>query len=485
MVLEKIFTPKIRIGIVHVIFALLLIEYIFIPFIWDSEHLVIPYNIPEPIGKIKIWDVYKGITLIILFYFHTFVLLPILLKKLHVGKYIILTTLGFVVATLVLEMLHSGQYTLILSKLNQANAFTITKEIYISITIHALKIFYFFFMTSLTYSFLTLKKEHQKKLLSLNYKEIVINFILVTGTLFFVNVIYKSSTILFFQIVCISLFYLINYAITQILKRNKDYDKILFLIVGLFIFFILLTRVILHFFHLINADTKILSITLVYLLLFILSFVYSYIRLKLKSQNIQLGTKDSELKLLKSQVNPHFLFNTLNTLYATALEENASKTGESIAKLASLIRYMQEDITKDFIPLENEIKYLLDYIAIQKLRCEVTPTIETNFAAIKNHLISPGLLIPFVENAFKYGIDPSKPSKLSVAVVCTKHNIHFECVNSYDDDFNPYYKEQGFGIGIKNAKQRLELVYPKRHTFEINTENYTFSVKITITTKEK
>jgi sensor histidine kinase YesM len=117
------------------------------------------------------------------------------------------------------------------------------------------------------------------------------------------------------------------------------------------------------------------------------------------------------------------------------------------------------------------------------LRCAVEPEIETNFKQIENYQISPGLLIPFVENAFKYGIDPSKPSKLKVSVICDENTIHFECVNSYDDDFKTYYKEQGFGIGIKNAKQRLELVYPKIHTFEVEKENNIFSVKISIEIK--
>jgi hypothetical protein len=220
-----------------------------------------------------------------------------------------------------------------------------------------------------------------------------------------------------------------------------------------------------------------------FILLF-LSFVYGYVRIKSKvkekSFNIKLRGKESELILLKSQVNPHFLFNTLNTLYATALNENAVKTGASITKLASLLRYMQKDINNDFIPLENEIRYLQDYIAIQKLRCAVEPQVETQFTNIKNQIVSPGLFIPFVENAFKYGIDPSRASKLSVSVICDNDNIHFTCVNSFDNDFKAFQKEEGLGIGINNAKQRLELVYPKNHTFELIKKENEFSVKIKI-----
>ncbi|WP_242133878.1 sensor histidine kinase [Aestuariivivens marinum] len=220
-----------------------------------------------------------------------------------------------------------------------------------------------------------------------------------------------------------------------------------------------------------------------YIPLFLVSLTYGYIRVKIKNQDNILEAKESELSLLKSQVNPHFLFNTLNTLYSTALEENAKKTAQSTAKLASLIRYMQEDINKDFIPLESEVKYLKDYMNIQELRCAIAPQIETEFSNIENHTISPGLLIPFVENAFKYGIDPSKPSTLKVSVVCNENTINFECINSYNDAFKTYYKEQGFGIGIKNAKQRLELVYPKKHTFSINKTDHLFSVNMSINTK--
>jgi LytS/YehU family sensor histidine kinase len=145
---------------------------------------------------------------------------------------------------------------------------------------------------------------------------------------------------------------------------------------------------------------------------------------------------------------------------------------------------MQEDINKKFIPLENEIKYLEDYIVIQKLRCAIPPQIEINIKNIEEHQISPGLLIPFVENAFKYGIDPSKESKLKVSVICDENTIHFECENSYDETYKTYYKEQGFGIGIKNASQRLALVYPKKHTFEIVKKETVFLVKIKINVKK-
>jgi Histidine kinase len=302
----------------------------------------------------------------------------------------------------------------------------------------------------------------------------------------------------------IIVFYINTFWLTPILLRNKKTKSYLLGLLTLVLGYFLFQTFLLTIFGFPQFDQEtgqaftkgdlpkvILNIPLIIILIItlFLSFVYGYVRVNIKAKgklfNIKLGTKESELKLLKSQVNPHFLFNTLNTLYATALTENAEKTGTSIAKLASLLRYMQKDIDKDFIPLENEIKYLQDYITIQKLRCAIVPQVETHFINIESQLISPGLFIPFVENAFKYGIDPSKHSNLSISVICSNDDIHFTCVNSYDDEFKTFHKEQGLGIGINNAKQRLELVYPKNHTFEIIKKNNQFSVTIKITVHAK
>ncbi|MDW7692996.1 histidine kinase [Flammeovirgaceae bacterium SG7u.111] len=307
----------------------------------------------------------------------------------------------------------------------------------------------------------------------------------------------RASSLVFPSIL---LFYTNTFATAPILLRDKKKkDYLLWLSVFVIGYFILQAGLLIniglpifnpetgdrydHFTALKETVFDIPSI-IALLITFSLSFIYSNARIKSRAKEafltIKLGKKESELKLLKSQVNPHFLFNALNTLYATALTEKAEKTGESIAKLANLLRYMQKDINIEFIPLANEVKYVQDYIAIQKLRCAVEPQINAEFVNIDDQIISPGLLIPFVENAFKYGIDPSKVSTLTLSVICRNGHIHFSCINNYDDGFKPFHKEQGLGIGIKNAKQRLELVYPKKHTFEINKKDNQFSVKITI-----
>jgi sensor histidine kinase YesM len=319
------------------------------------------------------------------------------------------------------------------------------------------------------------------KKVAYQFLEFFVNFIFISLLNIIIATSGRVSDTLLLTLFSV-IFYINTLYVTPLLIKKQQKTKYWFLILFMLVLYFLSVYLIVRY------DTgSIFSIFSVFVLIYALSFIYGYVRIKIISKEklftLKLGAKDSELQLLKSQVNPHFLFNTLNTLYSTALEEKAEKTAQSTAKLASLIRYMQEDINKDFIPLENEIKYLNDYINIQELRCAVKPNIETEFVNIKNHNISPGLLIPFVENAFKYGIDPSKPSSLKVSVVCNENTINFECVNSYKTDFKTYYKEQGFGIGIKNAKQRLELIYPKKHIFSISKQEKLFSVNMSINTK--
>ncbi|WP_176801348.1 sensor histidine kinase [Kriegella aquimaris] len=344
----------------------------------------------------------------------------------------------------------------------------------------------FIFLSSV-YSIAIVDKRLLTKKFTNKQLEVTINLII----LFFVYhlFIHNAGIIqVFFQVsLYIVFFYINSFLFGPFLLGDKKIGNYLFKVILSYLSIIIITLLIYgtHFLDFIHS-ADLFNLTIFFIITTILSLTYTYIRLKIKNRerfyNLKLEAQESELNLLKSQVNPHFLFNTLNTLYATALEENALKTSESIAKLANLIRYMQNDIKKNFIPLENEITYLKDYITIQKLRCEVTPEIVTNFKNIEGKIISPGLLIPFVENAFKYGIDPSKPSKLILSVTGEEKKINFECTNSYDIEFKTPYKDRGFGIGITNTKQRLQLIYPKKHTLVIIKEKEVFKVKLSITT---
>ena len=191
--------------------------------------------------------------------------------------------------------------------------------------------------------------------------------------------------------------------------------------------------------------------------------------------------KEAELNQLRSQVNPHFLFNSLNTVYAFALKENNPKTAEYIAKLASLMRYSIEDMEKESIPVEKEVEYIRDYINLQKIRSSVEHEIELEVdIQDPEYQIAPMLMIPFVENAFKHGMNPNKISQLKILIHVKEKQFRFEIENPVDKNFEAFYKEKGFGIGIENVRQRLELIYPARHSISVNDSGDHFIVGIRI-----
>jgi hypothetical protein len=215
------------------------------------------------------------------------------------------------------------------------------------------------------------------------------------------------------------------------------------------------------------------------------SLFYAFIKRQLaeKSTGFKLfRNKEAELQQLRSQVNPHFLFNSLNTLYAFALKENNAKTAEYIAKLANLMRYLVDDMQKEKIPVKNEINYIRDYINLQAIRSSVEHKIDIvdSIGEDQNFMIAPMLMIPFVENSFKHGINPNNVSELKVNFQLQDDKFQFVIDNSVDRNFEAFYKEKGFGIGIENVKQRLAHIYPGIHTLSIADTGERFIVILTI-----
>ena len=164
--------------------------------------------------------------------------------------------------------------------------------------------------------------------------------------------------------------------------------------------------------------------------------IYGMIRYKISfrsKQNVQLfRKKEAELNQLRSQVNPHFLFNSLNSVYALALKEKNEKTAESIAKLASMMRYLIDDMEQDKIPVRKEIGYIEDYVKLQLIRSSVEHNIKINVDLTEDQQdweIAPMLMIPFVENAFKHGINPNNPSELEISFSNSKNGFLFRIEN--------------------------------------------------------
>jgi two-component system, LytTR family, sensor kinase len=202
-------------------------------------------------------------------------------------------------------------------------------------------------------------------------------------------------------------------------------------------------------------------------------------------QGLQKALNNSEagLDFLRWQINPHFLFNALNTLYGTALQERATATGEGIQKLGDMMRFMLHDNVLESIPLNKEIEYLRNYIVLQRLRTMGSPDIliEVNINESNcDHEIAPMLLIPFVENAFKHGVSQRNRSRISMSLSCTADKIFFDVYNTIHPNRSNDIEIDGMGIGLNNVRQRLMLLYPEKHELSIRETGTEFFVHLTI-----
>lgn len=197
----------------------------------------------------------------------------------------------------------------------------------------------------------------------------------------------------------------------------------------------------------------------------------------------ELGKATSNLQFLRSQINPHFLFNALNTLYGTALQEKAERTGEGIQKLGDMMRFMLHENMQERIPISREVEYIRHYVELQLLRIQSSPDIlvETEIAdPLNHHEITPMLLIPFVENAFKHGISLKEKSWVKIAFRCDETMLYFDSYNSIHrkNDVDP--ENARSGIGLENVRQRLQLLYPGRHDLIIRETAREFFVHLTL-----
>lgn len=205
--------------------------------------------------------------------------------------------------------------------------------------------------------------------------------------------------------------------------------------------------------------------------LWLITIVYFFItRLIISERNksrLREEKLQMELDFLKSQINPHFVFNVLNNLFGTARKNNDNETADGIIQLSGLMRYMIYETNENEVFLENEVEYLQTYIKLQEKRFTPEDNIKIVFeinGTLRNHKIAPMLFIPFVENAFKYGISLEYPSFINIRLNSMGSNIDFSVHNSRNFRSK---RQAGSGLGLKNTKKRLELIYGTRHELEI------------------
>lgn len=192
------------------------------------------------------------------------------------------------------------------------------------------------------------------------------------------------------------------------------------------------------------------------------------------------SVKESELQFLKSQINPHFLFNHMNNLYSYAVEQSP-KTPDLILELSSVLRYMLYECKARFVPLKKEIEHLEHFINLSKLQIEGRGEVNVEIGSIPlNYSIAPLILTVFVENAFKHS-SSSQTDDISIDVkahVDEKGRLNFRCKNSYLTQSN--IESLDSGIGLENVRKRLELIYPNSHNLEIKANENLYSVNLVV-----
>ena len=208
------------------------------------------------------------------------------------------------------------------------------------------------------------------------------------------------------------------------------------------------------------------SATLTYLLSFVFRIAIAYFSLKQQSEKILAQKTYAELNLLKSQVQPHFLFNTLNNIYYEAYRE-APRTAALIERLSDIMRYFVDESPKDEVSMQTEVNFIENYIALEKIR--IRHKTEINFVKEYNpdSRIPPMLLMTFAENIFKHGIDKSSSdNKVDISLIQQDSYLLFQTCNGMRDKAS---KEESHGFGIENLRKRLAMLYGTK--FELNIEN--------------
>ncbi len=205
------------------------------------------------------------------------------------------------------------------------------------------------------------------------------------------------------------------------------------------------------------------------IILFFVGFKLAWDNLKSQSQLEQFEKEklESELQFLKSQLNPHFLFNNLNNLYSY-VQEHSPKAPEIVLQLSAIMRYILYESRENFVPLEKDLRYLEDFIRLQELQMESRGEVIFSVdGPTQSKVIAPLILIAFVENCFKHSLSSqSEDIFIRISAKIEGDRLHFQCSNTFSETVNQAEKHIDKGIGLENVQKRLTLLYPGKHALK-------------------
>lgn len=198
-------------------------------------------------------------------------------------------------------------------------------------------------------------------------------------------------------------------------------------------------------------------------------------RMLIESQKV-----NSELSFLKAQLNPHFLFNSLNSIYSLA-HKQSKETTDAIIILSDIMRYMIYEANRDSVKLEDEISNIQNYVSLQLLRLKDSSGVKVNIHGNLDHKIEPLLLISFIENAFKFGTDFTGKTSVNIVVTVKDQLLNLFVRNSVSIHKS---NNENSGVGLENIKNRLNLLYPDKHQLNIKEDKDSYEVNLTLKLKE-
>jgi len=188
----------------------------------------------------------------------------------------------------------------------------------------------------------------------------------------------------------------------------------------------------------------------------------------------------AELDLLKSKLNPHFLFNTLNNI-DSLIQNNPERASESLIRLSGIMRYLTYETSTDYVELDKEVEYVNNLIELYRIRIKSPEDIQTDIHGDLSVKIAPALFVPLIENAFKFSIFGDKKPGIDIHLSSENGTVIFE-ISNYYDKYSKNHETTHSGTGFINLKKRLELIYPEKHQLSIETGESIFYVKLIINT---
>ncbi len=285
----------------------------------------------------------------------------------------------------------------------------------------------------------------------------------------------------------------INYIFLPRFFYKKKYLKLFLVLIILFIYAYFSEEYILE--RLFYRDNRGLKISNIFLtLLDIIPLVFTMVGFKLawdasrkqhQVEALQSSVKESELRFLKSQINPHFLFNNLNNLYSYAIDQSP-KTPSIILELSSVLRYMLYDCKEDFVTLTKELEHIKNFVKLNELQIEERGKVTLSKTGnCENYNMAPLILMVFIENAFKHSTaSQSDNIIIDLSIDISDDGVlNFSCKNSFLPNFNNQSLSKG--IGLQNVKKRLEILYPDKHTLEIKDLDAMYHVNLVLQLETK